>query len=104
MAQAVTLAALEAMPEAQRTDSLLPVDCLASGLPAIGLDAASAARILQGQRAQIDDVAATVGLVRLYDLKRRFLGLGELEGGGCLVPKRLIAVPRVAPETALGDQ
>ena len=104
LGQAVTLAALELMRETQRTESLLPVDCLASGLPAVGLDAVSAARILQGQRAQIDDGGATVGLVRLYDVKRRFLGLGELGGGGCLVPKRLVATPRVVPETARGDQ
>jgi tRNA pseudouridine55 synthase len=92
--QAVTLAALEELSSAQRTDCLLPVDCLVSGLPALALPADAMTRILQGQAAQMDTPAGTEGLVRLYDQDRRFLGLGELQQGGRLMPKRLLAAPK----------
>jgi tRNA pseudouridine55 synthase len=96
LAQAVTLTVLEQMPETQRAASLLPVDCLASGLPAITLDAVAVARILQGQVAQVEFAALGAGTVRIYGPEARFLGLAELDLGGRLMPKRLIATSKVA--------
>ncbi len=99
LARAVTLTAVEGFAEFQRMATLLPVDCLSSGLPALALDAESAWRILRGQAASVND-AAKIGLVRLYGPERQFLGLGELRQGGCLRPKRLVATTGV-PSTAL---
>ncbi len=96
LSQAVTLATLEQLPEAQRTGRLLPVDCLASVSPAMALDADSMARILLGQAAQMEPRAGIEGLVRLYGPEGRFLGLGALDSGGRLVPKRLVATPKAA--------
>jgi tRNA pseudouridine55 synthase len=100
LADAVSLAELEQLPEAQRTDRLLPVDSLADGLPALELEADAVTRILQGQGAQIDIRDDTSGLVRLYGPGRRFLGLGELDTTGRLSPKRLVATSQSASSAA----
>ena len=96
LADAVTLAELEQLPEARRTDSLMPVDSLADGLPALELETGAVTRILQGQGAQVDIRDDISGLVRLYGPERRFLGLGELDMNGRLLPKRLVATSRPA--------
>jgi tRNA pseudouridine55 synthase len=100
LADAVSLAELEQLPEAQRTDRLLPVDSLADGLPALELEADAVTRILQGQGAQIDIRDDISGLVRLYGPGRRFLGLGELDTTGRLSPKRLVATSQSASSAA----
>ena len=100
LAKAVTLTAIEELSEGARMATLLPMDCLSSGLPALALDAESAWRILRGQEASMND-AGKVGLVRLYGPERRFLGLGQLSEGGHLLPKRLVATANVAPTTLL---
>ena len=89
---AVTLERLEALPAAQRLACLLPIDCLLSVLPELLLEPDLARRLVNGQRGQIE-ISASPGCVRLYDLNRRFLGLGELQPEGRLVVKRLVAVP-----------
>ncbi|MEO8442254.1 MAG: tRNA pseudouridine(55) synthase TruB, partial [Betaproteobacteria bacterium] len=104
LVQAVTLAALEQMPEAQKNASLLAVDCLAAGLPALALDAGAVTRILQGQVAQVEVPGAGAGRVRLYGPEGRFLGLAELDRGGRLLPKRLIATSKVAAAARDGHQ
>jgi len=96
LADAVTLAELEQLPEARRTDSLMPVDSLADGLPALELETGAVTRILQGQGAQVDIRDDISGLVRLYGPERRFLGLGELDMNGRLLPKRLVATSQSA--------
>jgi tRNA pseudouridine55 synthase len=75
---------------------LLPVDSLADGLPALELEPGAVVRILQGQGAQIDIRDDIGGLVRLYGPGRRFLGLGELDTNGRLLPKRLVATSQSA--------
>jgi tRNA pseudouridine55 synthase len=104
LSQAMTLAALEQLPEGRRADCLLPVDCLASDAPAIALDAGAAARILQGQAAQLEPRTGIGGLVRLYGPEKRFLGLGELHTGGRLVPKRLVATSKAAAAVPADQQ
>jgi tRNA pseudouridine55 synthase len=97
MRNAITLGELEAIAPEQRTLRLLPVDSLVAGLDVVVLPADLTGRILQGQAAQIDGTGKRAGMVRLYDQNRRFMGLGELQDGGRLAPKRLVAVLRSAP-------
>ena len=92
---AVGLEQLEAAPTAQRTALLLPVEALVAGLPVIVLTADSAARIVMGQATQTE-ARELEGMVRLYDPAGRFLGLGELQPDGRLLPKRLVAAPLAA--------
>jgi tRNA pseudouridine55 synthase len=94
--EAVTLDTLEGLSATRRNACLLPVDCLVAGLPALALHADAVARISHGQAAQIEAPANRCGLARLYDQEGRFLGLGELQEGGRLSPKRLVAAPPVA--------
>ena len=89
---AVTLEQLEALPAAQRLACLLPVDCLLSALPELLLGPDLARRLANGQIGRIESPGSP-GCVRLYDLNRRFLGLGELKPEGRLVSRRLVAAP-----------
>ena len=90
--RAVTLERLEALPAAQRLTCLLPVDSLLSALPELLLGPDLVRRLVNGQWGQIEGTGSP-GCVRLYDLNRRFLGLGELRPEGRLVSKRLVAAP-----------
>ncbi len=90
---AVTLERLEALPAAQRLACLLPVDCLLSALPELLLEPDLVRRLVNGQWGKIES-AGSPGCVRLYDLNRRFLGLGELQSEGRLVSRRLVAPAR----------
>lgn len=89
---AVTLDHLEALPAEQRLACLLPVDSLLSALPELLLEAVLVRRMVTGQPSQTEKLGG-LGLIRLYDQNRRFLGLGEIRPDGCLVPKRLVATP-----------
>lgn len=93
LAHSVGLSDLERMLDEDRLRALQPVDCLASGLPAVALDSGVAARLLQGQGSSLGAGSAggVTGLVRLYGPESRFIGLGELAPDGRLVPKRLVA-------------
>ena len=91
LTRAVTLERLEALPAAQRLECLLPVDSLVSALPELLLEADLVRHMVTGQPGQV--AGRATGLVRLYDQKRRFLGLGEIQATGRLVPKRLMAAP-----------
>ena len=98
--QSVALDGLEASSMAQRMATLLPVDCLVSGLPVLVLAPEVEARIVKGQSA-LPAAPGCEGMVRLYDQHGGFLGLGEVQPGGRLVPKRLLAVS--AAGNALGE-
>jgi tRNA pseudouridine55 synthase len=97
--QAYTLHALEAMPALQRDSCLLSTDSLVQGLPAVTLDNAAAASLLQG--GVINDCILEERLfqpgerqkeqkVRLYDRSNCFLGVGEITEENLLAPKRLM--------------
>lgn len=90
LARAITLAGLEALTGTRRTDILMPVDSLVLDLPTLSLGDDQACRLRMGQVCDLER-AATGGLVRLYDLNRQFMGLGEVQQGGRLVAKRLMA-------------
>jgi tRNA pseudouridine55 synthase len=91
--EAVTLKRLEALPLLERREALRPVDFLALDLPA--LEVAQADRLLHGQPVGVGQ-PAPCGLVRLYDTRGRFLGVGEVGADGCVAPKRLLAVGQSA--------
>jgi tRNA pseudouridine55 synthase len=90
IADAVTLAALEAMPEADRDARLLPPDGLIAALPELTLDPESTWQILHGQAVWLPRLR--VGEVyRIYAQGGRFLGAAAANADGKLTPKRLIA-------------
>lgn len=88
LAQAHTLAELEARDASQRQTLLMPADCLVAHLPAVTLDTLDAEALCQGR--SVDLPAAQPGLFRVYTATHRFLGLASLEAGQ-LIPHRLIA-------------
>lgn len=89
VARAITLELLDAASEDRRMACLLPVDSLVSGLPEMLLGSAAVRCVLMGQSSRVEGMEPVSG-VRLYDQSRRFLGLGEVQPGGRLVPKRLV--------------
>jgi len=101
--QAITLERLEELPEARRLACMLPVDSLVLELPCMSLEAGPARRLQLGQANQLEG-AEMSGLVRLYDLDNQFLGLGEVQQGGRLVAKRLLAIAVKEPAGKGGAQ
>lgn len=89
IAQSVTLAQFEALSPAQRAELLLPADSAVQHLPAMSLDADSTFYLQQGQAVWQSGVIPH-GLIRLYNEQQDFLGLGEQQSDGKIVPKRLI--------------
>jgi tRNA pseudouridine55 synthase len=68
---------------------LLPADAALGHFPALSLDAAETAAILNGRAVALDGGGR--GRVRLYDHEQRFLGLGRFEAEGRrLQPVRLM--------------
>lgn len=88
LARAVTLAALEQTPLAERDGLLAPTDSLLSPLPEVHLPADTSTRLLQGQTVKVRE-PLPAGAYRIYS-DRVFLGLGELAADGALRPKRLV--------------
>lgn len=86
LAQAHTLAELEARPAEARLPLLLPADCLVAHLPAVELGPNEAAALRQGRSVAH---AAAAGLVRVY-ADRVFVGLADAEADR-LTPRRLTA-------------
>ncbi|MDD4880043.1 MAG: tRNA pseudouridine(55) synthase TruB [Gallionellaceae bacterium] len=90
IADAVTLAELEAIDPEQRDQELLPPDCLIDDLPRLDLDIESTWQICHGQ--SIWRSGLRVGdLMRLYDPDGRFIGVAEVDLEGKAAPKRLLA-------------
>ena len=91
---AVTLDALQPDTLAGRRDRMRSLDTLLSSLPSIELQAADAARFLNGQRIRIDSSSTSGERAR----RARVYGAGRLLGvatlaEGLLAPQRLIASP-----------
>lgn len=90
----VTLDQLRELAEqegaAPRLDGLLlPLESALGHWPAVRLSADAAFYLQQGQAVLVPQ-APTEGLVRLYDVSQRFLGVGEILDDGKVQPKRLI--------------
>ena len=86
---AVSISALEAMTLQARRARLLPVDSLLSHLPRVDLDAASEAKLRNGQALQMDTLPEGVSAV--YGPLGGLIGLGRAESGS-LRPLRLTQV------------
>lgn len=89
-AQCITLAALEAMTEAQRDACLLPPQLLVAAYPTVTLDADNAGRFLSGvrRRGQWGDAAP---LVQVYgSAPAAFLGSAHIVADE-LIPQRLLS-------------
>ncbi|MBD3895494.1 tRNA pseudouridine(55) synthase TruB [Halomonas sp. ML-15] len=85
------LATLEALEDqAAREAQLMPVDVLVAHLPALGVDAEQAGRLLHGQPILAERIELSVGsLARLYR-DETFLGLGTVKTTGEIAPRRLL--------------
>jgi tRNA pseudouridine55 synthase len=85
--------ALERMAPERLIELLLPVDAALTIWPRFNLSADGVIAIRQGRSFLLPGGAAEgePGPVRIYAADRGFLGLGEIEAPGRLVPRRLIA-------------
>lgn len=89
IAQAHTLAVLEALPVEARDALLLPPDALLAGLAEARLDAADSARLRHGQAVRW---SAEEGMrLRVYDSEQHFIGVCRQVADGWLQPLRLVA-------------
>jgi tRNA pseudouridine55 synthase len=88
-----TFEALESLSPERRRDVLLPVDAALTTWRRLDLSLSGVSAFRQGQTVAIPvDLPATMpGTVRIYAAGWGFLGLGEIEASGRLVPLRLIA-------------
>jgi tRNA pseudouridine55 synthase len=85
----MTFEALEALDLPQRRQALLPVDAALTAWRRLDLPEGGVNAFRQGQSVSI--AAQPPGMVRIYAAGLGFLGLGEVEAAGRLVPLRLIA-------------
>lgn len=86
----LSLEALEATEEAARDDHLLPVDVLIEHLPTVNVDAASAERLLMGQKVHADTATHDDDvMLRAYE-GDRLLGLVTVVKAGVIGPRRLL--------------
>jgi tRNA pseudouridine55 synthase len=85
--------ALESMSPAHRQEALLPVDAALTAWRRLDLIAGEVGAFRQGQCVSVplEHARAVPGTVRIYAAGLGFLGLGELEASGRLVPLRLIS-------------
>jgi tRNA pseudouridine55 synthase len=81
--------ALESMSPAQRQEVLLPVDAALTTWRRLDLPAGGVSAFRQGQTVAVP--VELPGTVRIYAAGLGFLGLGEIEAAGRLVPLRLIS-------------
>jgi tRNA pseudouridine55 synthase len=84
-----TFETLESMSLPERQDVLLPVDAALQAWRRFDLSAGGVSAFRQGQTVAIPDDLP--GTVRIYAAGLGFLGLGEIEAAGRLVPLRLIS-------------
>ena len=89
-AQCITLAALEAMTEAERDACLLPPQSLVAAYPSVTLDADNAGRFLSGLRRR-GEWGADAPLVQVYGSEpAAFLGSAHITADE-LIPQRLLS-------------
>jgi len=86
-----TLEALEALSAPALAAALLPVDAALRGWRRVDLPAGGVQAFRQGQTVATADCVP--GTVRIYAEGLGFLGLGEIQAPGRLVPLRLISAP-----------
>jgi tRNA pseudouridine55 synthase len=74
---------------------LLPADVALAEMPAVSVDAEDAERFCGGQVVTAE--AGQAGLARVYEVDKRFLGVGELSGDGQLAPRRVFLTQEETP-------
>ena len=98
---AIGLEDLGELPLAQRGARLLAPDCLLGHLPRLDVSGEEAIRLLHGNWVDAPALAAA-GEVRLYGTAGEFLGVGALEPGRQLTPRRMMSsqdtVPTMGPD------
>lgn len=86
--QALPLATLEAMDQAERDRALLDIGVLLAALPAVSLQIAEAQRFCDGQA--LGGYDALRGRVRVYGPEAALLGVAEIGEDNALRPRRLL--------------
>ena len=89
VANAFSIEALESMAMSSREKVLLPIDTLLKGLSSIELTFTEIEAIKKGQ--SIDFNGKNLNELRLYSSSGQFVGVGQPDLQGRLLPKRLIA-------------
>lgn len=84
-----TFEALESLSQAEREEVLLPVDAALADCPRLDLAVGGVHALRQGQAVPVP--VEPLGTVRIYAAGLGFLGLGEIQAAGRLVPLRLIS-------------
>lgn len=88
--QMITLTELAALAETGELASrLLPVDAAVTSLPTLALTALEASSLYKGQRVLCPSLGVS-GWVSLR-LDNQFMGVGEVDDQGVLIPRRLVA-------------
>jgi tRNA pseudouridine55 synthase len=89
IAQAVTLDALDALPEEERNHRLLPLDAFLQDLPEITLDETQGRRFMHGNPVAVTNKATEK--CRVY-VQGGLLGVACVDASGIAYPKRLVAL------------
>jgi tRNA pseudouridine55 synthase len=94
--QALTLDAIEALPQSNRDALLAPLDTLVTNLPQVQLSAGDSARMRHGQA--IPWAGRAGERLRMFSSERDFLGVGMVTAQGMLQAQRLVAESHI-PQT-----
>lgn len=86
-----TLDELRSMSLDEKLHCLIPMDKAVSHLELVTLSDAEVCTIRQGRIVTNKIQADAAACVRLYDLQKQFIGLGELKSNGDLKAKRLVS-------------
>ncbi|HWO99816.1 MAG TPA: tRNA pseudouridine(55) synthase TruB [Methylococcus sp.] len=86
---AYTLEVLESLPAERRSAVLLPADAIVSHWPKVELNWEMAGFFRQGQPVFVPK-APTSGRLRVYRQDGSFLGIGQIDAGGRVAPKRIL--------------
>jgi tRNA pseudouridine55 synthase len=86
-----SMSTLANMTEIELQAALLPIDFALTHLSAIELNGEQRIAISQGKSVVMPHEQLTGDVVRLYDLEKKFVGIGVITESGELRPKRLLA-------------
>ena len=95
----IDLSVIERLAEQSRSaleERLLAPDVALQGLPSVILGEGADARFTGGQSVSVS-AKSRPGLARVYAASERFLGVGELVGGGELAPRRVFLMQEKNP-------
>jgi tRNA pseudouridine55 synthase len=87
--QAYTIEVLESLPAEPRSAALLPADVIVSHWPKVVLNQEMAGFFSQGQPVFVPK-APTSERLRVYRQDGSFLGIGQIDAGGRVAPKRIL--------------